>query len=98
MGEIGLQGNGANKGRTRDLCVLARRGTLSSAPSRALIPSNGAAISMSVRRIVLAFAATFACSLAVFALPRAVWNSLEATVAQQPTAAQPPTTPQAAPA
>src|SRR3989440_12430181 len=53
-------------------------------------------------RTVLAFALTFVCALAVFTLPRFVWNTVQGAVRQQPTvdttAAAPATTaPQAAP-
>ncbi len=39
---------------------------------------------MPVRRILFAFAASLLCALAVFTLPRVVWNSVSAAVAQQP--------------
>jgi len=39
---------------------------------------------MSVRRILIAFAAALLCALAVFTLPHVVWNSVRAAVAQQP--------------
>ena len=43
---------------------------------------------MSLRRVLVAFAVTFVCSLAVFTLPRAVWNTLHASVVpQQPASA-----------
>ena len=51
---------------------------------------------MSLRRVLVAFAVTFVCSLAVFTLPRAVWNTLHASVVpQQPAsaAAQTPAAP-----
>src|SRR5712692_5331703 len=42
---------------------------------------------MVVRRTILAFAVTFVCALAVFTLPRFVWNSVQGAVPhQQPTA------------
>jgi CNT family concentrative nucleoside transporter len=42
---------------------------------------------MIVRRTVLAFAVTFVCALAVFTLPRFVWNTVQGAVRyQQPTA------------
>ena len=44
---------------------------------------------MSPKRILWSFAVTFACALAVFTLPRFVWNTVHAAVAQQPPAAQP---------
>jgi CNT family concentrative nucleoside transporter len=37
---------------------------------------------MSLRRVLVSFAVTFACALAVFTLPRFVWNSVRAAVAQ----------------
>jgi crotonobetainyl-CoA:carnitine CoA-transferase CaiB-like acyl-CoA transferase len=39
---------------------------------------------MSLRRVLLSFAVTFACALAVFTLPRFVWNSVRAVSAQTP--------------
>jgi len=51
---------------------------------------------VSLRRVLVAFAVTFVCSLAVFTLPRAVWNTLHASVVpQQPAsaAAQTPAAP-----
>jgi CNT family concentrative nucleoside transporter len=39
---------------------------------------------MPIRRVVVAFAATFVCALVVFTLPRFAWNTLHATVAQHP--------------
>src|SRR2546429_9245456 len=55
---------------------------------------------MSLRRAMLAFAVTFVCALAVFALPRFVWNTVQGAARQQPTAdtthqAPPGTAPQA---
>src|SRR5260370_37682389 len=42
---------------------------------------------MVVRRTILAFAVTFVCALAVFTLPRFVWNTVQGAVPhQQPTA------------
>jgi CNT family concentrative nucleoside transporter len=42
---------------------------------------------MVVRRTILAFAVTFGCALAVFTLPRFVWNTVQGAVPhQQPTA------------
>ncbi|HYT82047.1 MAG TPA: Na+ dependent nucleoside transporter N-terminal domain-containing protein, partial [Gemmatimonadales bacterium] len=61
---------------------------------------------MSLRRTVVAFAIAFVCALAVFTLPRFVWNTLHGAVRpQQPTAADsaarsptpPAPSPQAAP-
>ena len=60
---------------------------------------------MSLRRTVVAFAVTFVCALAVFTLPRFVWNTVQGAVRQQPTAdstaaaspAAPPQAPQVAP-
>jgi CNT family concentrative nucleoside transporter len=57
---------------------------------------------MTVKRVLLSFAVTFACALAVFTLPRFVWNTVHAAVAQQPAAQSPtpaaaPTAPAAAP-
>ena len=60
---------------------------------------------MSLRRTVVAFAVTFVCALAVFTLPRFVWNTVQGAVRQQPTAdttaaaspAPSPQAPQAAP-
>ena len=40
---------------------------------------------MSLRRTVVAFAVTFVCALAVFTLPRFVWNTVQGAVRQQPT-------------
>jgi hypothetical protein len=37
---------------------------------------------MSPKRILLSFAITFACALAVFTLPRFVWNTVGSAVAQ----------------
>src|SRR5882762_11907472 len=56
-------------------------------------------------RTIVAFAVAFVCALAVFTLPRFVWNTVQGAVRQQPTAdtthAAPPATasqaPQAAP-
>src|SRR5437870_1864090 len=42
---------------------------------------------MSLRRTVLACAVTFVCALAVFTLPRFVWNTAQAALGQQPVAA-----------
>src|SRR5881396_3672993 len=42
---------------------------------------------MSLRRTVLACAVTFVCALAVFTLPRFVWNTAQAALGQQPLAA-----------
>ena len=39
---------------------------------------------MSLKRILLSFAVTFACALAVFTLPRFVWSTVNTAVAQQP--------------
>jgi len=50
---------------------------------------------MSLKRILLSFAITFACALAVFTLPRFVWNTVHAAVAQEPPAAQSTPTPAA---
>ncbi len=50
---------------------------------------------MSLRRTMLAFGVTFVCALAVFTLPRFVWNTVQGAVRQQPTA---DTTHQAPPA
>ena len=50
---------------------------------------------MSLRRTIFAFAVTFVCALAVFTLPRFVWNTVQGAVRQQPTA---DTTHQALPA
>src|SRR5213592_2959515 len=50
---------------------------------------------MSLRRTMLAFGVTFVCALAVFTLPRFVWNTVQRAVRQQPTA---DTTHQAPPA
>jgi CNT family concentrative nucleoside transporter len=41
---------------------------------------------MSLRRTGTAFAVTFVCALAVFTLPRFVWNTIQAAGLQQPTA------------
>src|SRR5258708_9622867 len=42
---------------------------------------------MVVRRTILAFAVTFVCALAVFTLPRIVWNTVQGAVPhQRPTA------------
>ncbi|HEX4627390.1 MAG TPA: Na+ dependent nucleoside transporter N-terminal domain-containing protein, partial [Gemmatimonadales bacterium] len=41
---------------------------------------------MSLRRTATAFAITFVCALAVFTLPRFVWNTIQAAGLQQPTA------------
>ncbi|MDO8665576.1 MAG: nucleoside transporter C-terminal domain-containing protein [Gemmatimonadales bacterium] len=41
---------------------------------------------MPVRRILFSFAASLLCALAVFALPRFVWNTVSSAVAQQPQA------------
>jgi len=43
---------------------------------------------MSSKRILWSFAVTFACALAVFTLPRFVWNTVNAAAAQQPPATQ----------
>ena len=51
---------------------------------------------MSSKRILWSFAVTFACALAVFTLPRFVWNTVNAAAAQQPPATQ--ATPAPAPA
>src|SRR4029077_12853636 len=47
---------------------------------------------MALRRTVVAFAVTFVCALAVFTLPRFVWNTVQGAVRQQPTVdtTQPP--------
>ena len=57
---------------------------------------------MSLRppRTIIAFGVAFACALAVFTLPRFVWNTVQGAVRQQPTAdtthqAPPATAPQA---
>jgi len=42
---------------------------------------------MTVRRVLLSFLVTFAAALAVFTLPRFVWNTVQAATAQQPPAA-----------
>jgi CNT family concentrative nucleoside transporter len=39
---------------------------------------------MNLRRVLVAFVVTFACALAVFTLPRFVWNSVRPASAQQP--------------
>jgi concentrative nucleoside transporter, CNT family len=39
---------------------------------------------MPIRRVVVAFAATFVCALVVFTLPRFAWNTLHATATQHP--------------
>jgi CNT family concentrative nucleoside transporter len=39
---------------------------------------------MPIRRVVVAFAATFVCALVVFTLPRFAWNTLHATASQHP--------------
>ncbi len=60
---------------------------------------------MALRRTMLAFGVTFVCALAVFTLPRFVWNTVQGAVRQQPTAdtmhqappAAVPQAPQAAP-
>src|SRR5690349_2623952 len=60
---------------------------------------------MTLRRTVVAFAVTFVCALAVFTLPRFVWNTVQGAVRQQPTVdttaaaapAAPPQAPQATP-
>jgi len=60
---------------------------------------------MALRRTIFAFAITFVCALAVFTLPRFVWNTVQGAVRQQPTAdtthqappAAAPRAPQAAP-
>lgn len=39
---------------------------------------------MNLRRLVVAFAATFACALVVFTLPRFAWNTLHAGATQRP--------------
>ena len=39
---------------------------------------------MPIRRVVVAFAATFVCALVVFTLPRFAWNTLDATATQHP--------------
>lgn len=58
---------------------------------------------MSLRRTIFAFAVTFVCALAVFTLPRFVWNTVQGAVPQQPltdtsrAAAAATTTAQAAP-
>jgi len=44
---------------------------------------------MSLRRVLLSFLVTLACALAVFSLPRFVWNTVQAARAQQPPAAAP---------
>jgi len=44
---------------------------------------------MNLRRILLSFLVTFACALAVFTLPRFVWNTVQSARAQQPPAAAP---------
>ncbi|HEX4632221.1 MAG TPA: Na+ dependent nucleoside transporter N-terminal domain-containing protein, partial [Gemmatimonadales bacterium] len=49
---------------------------------------------MTWRRVVLAFGATFLCSLLVFTLPRAVWNTLHA---QTPASSQATAAPAPAP-
>ncbi|MEK6609840.1 MAG: nucleoside transporter C-terminal domain-containing protein [Gemmatimonadota bacterium] len=54
---------------------------------------------MPVRRILLAFTASLLCALAVFTLPRFVWNTVSTAVAQQPeTQGQDSAAVQAAPA
>jgi len=50
---------------------------------------------VTVRRVLVAFAVTFVCSLAVFLLPRAVWNTVHAQVVPQTAAATPAQTPAA---
>jgi concentrative nucleoside transporter, CNT family len=42
---------------------------------------------MALRRTLFAFAITFVCALAVFTLPRFVWNTVQGAPRQQPTAA-----------
>ncbi len=42
---------------------------------------------MPLRRLVVAFAVTFVCALAVFTLPRFAWNSLQASATQRPDSA-----------
>jgi CNT family concentrative nucleoside transporter len=44
---------------------------------------------VTLRRVLVAFGVTFACSLAVFTLPRAVWNTLHAQLLPQTPAATP---------
>ena len=46
---------------------------------------------MSLRRVLVSFLITFACALAVFTLPRFVWNTVQSARAQQPPAAAPAT-------
>jgi CNT family concentrative nucleoside transporter len=49
---------------------------------------------VTVRRVLLAFGVTFVCSLAVFTLPRAIWNTVSAQVRpQQPATGQAPPAP-----
>jgi len=48
---------------------------------------------VTVRRVLLAFVVTFVCSLAVFTLPRAVWNALHAQAVPQQAATAPPAAP-----
>jgi concentrative nucleoside transporter, CNT family len=44
---------------------------------------------MNLRRVLVSFLITFACALAVFTLPRFIWNTVQSARAQQPPAAAP---------